>query len=413
MKRADIKRRPLADTTLAGLEPETKEYRELDGNGLYFRVKPDGGKSWQLRYKRPAGNWAWMGLGGYPEVSGALAREKAADLRKVVSSGADPLEQKRSAKAAIDAARTRTFRAAAEAWLKAKEEKGLASSTLNKIRTYLDKDILPALGDKPLDEITRTDCANLQASLEAREAHNVAEKCRTWVNQIFGRAIGLGLTENDPGSRLRDIAAQAPKTQQHPHLLEPELGEFLTALKNTPSRLTARTAAWLCIWTASRPGMVRLAEWKEFDLDKALWTTPASKMKMRRDFVCPLPRQALLALRELHALTGRSRWLFPGVGAKNPTISENTINKVFATIGYKGRLVGHGTRHTASTLLREHGWPKEHVEAQLAHKEEGISGVYNKAQYLEQRTAMMQWYADHLDKLQNGNVVLGQFGQAF
>ena len=158
--------------------------------------------------------------------------------------------------------------------------------------------------------------------------------------------------------------------------------------------------------------MVRLAEWKEFDLDRALWTTPASKMKMRRDFVCPLPRQALIALRELHTLTGRSRWLFPGVGAKNPTISENTINKVFATIGYKGRLVGHGTRHTASTLLREHGWPKEHVEAQLAHKEEGISGVYNKAQYLEQRAAMMQWYADHLDKLQSGGAVQGQFGQA-
>lgn len=143
MKRADIKRRPLADTTLAGLEPESKEYRELDGNGLYFRVKPDGGKSWQLRYKRPAGNWAWMGLGGYPEVSGALARDKAADLRKVVSSGADPLEQKRSAKAAIDAAKTRTFRAAAEAWLKAKEEKGLAPSTLQKIRTCLDVVLIP------------------------------------------------------------------------------------------------------------------------------------------------------------------------------------------------------------------------------------------------------------------------------
>ncbi len=412
MKRADIKRRPLADTTLAGLEPESKEYRELDGSGLYFRVKPDGGKSWQLRYKRPTGNWAWMGLGGYPEVSGALARDKAAELRKVVSSGADPLEQKRSAKAAIDAAKTRTFRAAADAWLKAKEEKGLAPSTLNKIRTYLDKDILPALGDKPLDEITRTDCAELQASIEARDAHNVAEKCRTWINQIFGRAIGLGLTENDPGSRLRDIAAQAPKTQQHPHLLEPELGYFLTALKNTPSRLTARTAAWLCIWTASRPGMVRLAEWKEFDLDKATWTTPAAKMKMRRDFVCPLPHQAVSALKELHCLTGRSRWLFPGVGAKNPTISENTINKVFATIGYKGRLVGHGTRHTASTLLREHGWPKEHVEAQLAHKEEGISGVYNKAQYLEHRITMMQWYADYLDALERGNVVQGQFDKA-
>lgn len=110
-------------------------------------------------------------------------------------------------------------------------------------------------GIRPLDDFTRTDCASLQAPIEARDSNNAAKKCCTRISQIFGLAIGLGLTEKDPGSRLRDITAQAPKTQQHPHLLEPELREFLPALKNTPSRLTARTAAWLCIWTASRPGM--------------------------------------------------------------------------------------------------------------------------------------------------------------
>ncbi|UVE16811.1 tyrosine-type recombinase/integrase [Pseudomonas sp. LS44] len=405
MKRSEIKRRPLADTVLASLEPDAKVYREPDGEGLYFRVKPNGAKSWELRFKATTGKWSWLGIGGYPEVGGELARKKARENRDQLSRGIDPLEQKRADKAATEIAKTRTFRVAADGWLKAKVDKGLADSTLSKIRTYLDKDILPALGDKQLDEITRTDCAALQASLEARNAHNVAEKCRTWVNQIFGRAIGLGLTENDPASRLRDIAAPTPKTQQHPHLLEPELPEFIRALKTTTSRLPAKTAAWLCIWTASRPGMVRLAEWSEIDFTAATWTTPADKMKMRRDHVAPLPRQALDALRELHRVTGRSRWLFPGVGPKNPTISENTINKVFAGIGYKGRLVGHGTRHTASTLLRENGWQKDHIEAQLAHKEEGIAGIYNKAQYLEQRTTMMQWYADHLDKLAAGNVV--------
>lgn len=405
MKRSQIKRRPLADTVLNSLEPDAQEYRELHERGLYFRVKPNGGKSWQLRYKNAASKWSWMGLGSYPEVSAKRAGEEADKLRKLISDGIDPQEQKLADKAAIKTAQTRTFRMAADGWLQAKVDKGLADSTLSKIRTYLDKDILPALGDKQLDEITRTDCAALQASLEARNAHNVAEKCRTWVNQIFGRAIGLGLTENDPASRLRDIAAPAPQTQQHPHLLEPELSEFIRALKTTTSRLPAKTAAWLCIWTASRPGMVRLAEWLEIDFDTATWTTPAAKMKMRRDHVAPLPIQAIDALRELHRVTGRSRWLFPGVGPKNPTISENTINKVFAGIGYKGRLVGHGTRHTASTLLRENGWQKDHIEAQLAHKEEGISGIYNKAQYLEQRTTMMQWYADHLDTLAACKVV--------
>ncbi|VVP64735.1 tyrosine-type recombinase/integrase [Pseudomonas fluorescens] len=411
MKRSEIKRRPLADTVLNSLEPDAQEYRELHERGLYFRVKPNGGKSWQLRYKNAASKWAWMGLGSYPEVSAKRAGEDAEKLRKLIRDGIDPQEQKLAAKAATVAAKTRTFRVAADGWLKAKVDKGLADSTLSKIRTYLEKDILPALGDKQLDEITRTDCAALQASLEARNAHNVAEKCRTWVNQIFGRAIGLGLTENDPASRLRDIAAAAPKTQQHPHLLEPELPEFIRALNTTTSRLPAKTAAWLCIWTASRPGMVRLAEWAEIDFDAATWTTPATKMKMRRDHVAPLPNQAINALRELHQVTGRSRWLFPGVGPKNPTISENTINKVFASIGYKGRLVGHGTRHTASTLLRENGWQKDHIEAQLAHKEGGISGIYNKAQYLEQRTTMMQWYADHLDTLAASNVVQVQFNK--
>ncbi|MFZ2321071.1 MAG: tyrosine-type recombinase/integrase [Pseudomonas sp.] len=405
MKRSEIKRRPLADTVLASLEPDSKVYREHDGDGLYFRVKPNGAKSWELRFKASSGKWSWLGIGGYPEVSGSLARTKAKSYRDQISDGVDPLEKKRADRIAIEESSTRTFRAAAEGWLQAKVDKGLADSTLSKIRTYLDKDILPALGDKLLDNITRTDCAALQASIEARDAHNVAEKCRTWVNQIFGRAIGLGLTENDPASRLRDIAAPAPKTQQHPHLLEPELPDFLRALKATTSRLPARTAAWLCLWTASRPGMVRLAEWSEFNLDAATWTVPAAKMKTRRDHVIPLPRQAVESLRALHYVTGRSRWAFPGTGPKNPTISENTINKVFAEVGYKGRLVGHGTRHTASTLLRENGWQKDHIEAQLAHKEEGVSGIYNKAQYLEQRTTMMQWYADHLDTLAAGNVV--------
>ena len=148
--------------------------------------------------------------------------------------------------------------------------------------------------------------------------------------------------------------------------------------------------------------MVRWAEWSEIDFDAALWTVPADKMKMRRDHDVPLPRQAIEALRELQRSTGRSRYLFPGIGAKHPVISENTINLTLCKIGYRGRLVGHGTRHTASTLLREHGWQKDHIEAQLAHKETGVSGIYNQASYLPQRRALVQWYADYLDCLADG-----------
>ncbi|OGQ52089.1 MAG: integrase [Deltaproteobacteria bacterium RIFCSPLOWO2_02_FULL_53_8] len=404
MKRADIKRRPLADTVLTALEPESVEYREPDGQGLYFRVKPDGNKSWQLRYKNAAGKWPFHGLGGYPAISGTKARELAAVARKEISNGIYPADKKAAKKAAIATANTKTFLIVAEQWFEFKQSKGLAESSLRKIRTYLDKDILPALGDKLLDDITREDCRKLQQSLEARDAHNVAEKCRSWLNQIFGWAIGCGLTDNDPASRLADIAAAAPPTKQFPHLLEPELPEFLQALRACTSRTPAKTAVWLCLWTASRPGNIREAEWAEFDLDAALWTIPGPKMKVRgrSAHVVPLPRQAVEALRSLRCITGRSRWVFPGNGAVNPFMSENTINTVIANAGFKGRLVGHGSRHTARTLLAEHEWSEDFRKEQTAHAKPGMEGVYDKAQYLPQRRVMMQWYADYLDCLADG-----------
>lgn len=402
MKRSDIKRRPLADTVLATLEPEATAYREADGNGLYFRVKPNDTKSWELRYKKPDGKWSWHGLGGYPELSGAKAREKAAEVRKLLVAGIDPVEHKAATKMADAIAAANTFRTAAEHWYQRKVDDGLADSTLRLMRGYLDNDVLPALGDKPISDVTRKDCADLQASIEARNAPNTRDKVRVALRQIFSQAIARGLCENNPASELLSISTKTPKAKQYPHLLEPELPAFLHNLRNTTSRLPARTATWMCLWTASRPGMVRWAEWSEIDFDNALWTIPADKMKMRRDHVVPLSRQMLDALRDLQRMTGRSRYLFPGIGPKKPVISENTINLTLSKVGYQGKLVGHGSRHTASTLLREHGWLKEHVEAQLAHKEAGVSGIYNQAQYLPQRRAMMQWYADYLDQLAVG-----------
>ncbi len=402
MKRSEIRKRPLADTVLASLEPESKEYRELDGNGLYFRVKANGQKGWLLRHKKPDGRWGWHGLGGYPEIPAKVARKKALELRELVAHGVDPVQHKAAQKAAREAAVLNPFRESVAYWYQRKVDDGLAESTLRLMRGYLDNDILPALGDKPITEITPRDCAALQESIEARGATNTRDKIRVALRQIFSQAIARGLCEVNPASELVTIATKTPRAKPYPHLLEPELPAFLQAMRGSTSRTPARTATWLCLWTASRPGMVRWAEWSEIDFETALWTIPAAKMKTRRDHVVPLSRQALDALRELHRLTGRGRYLFPGIGAKQPVISENTINLTLRKIGYRGRLVGHGTRHTASTLLREHGWHRDHVEAQLAHKEEGVAGIYNQAQYLPQRRAMMQWYCDYLDCLADG-----------
>jgi len=395
MKRTTIKRRPMADSVLKSLEPELKDYLELDSPGLYFRVKNTGTKSWVLRYKKPNGKWAWKGLGGFPGLSGKAARKKAADLLKQASDGVD-LSEPEGGASSVPA-----FREVAEQWYQRKANAGRSQATLSQMRRYLDKDVLPAIGDLPLDQITRRQCAEIQEGLQNRDAHNIARKVRGWVRQIFSLSIGLGLCENNPASELGAIAQEAPKTQHYPHLYEPELPEFLRALRNSNSRGITLAAIWTVLRTACRPGMVRFAEWPEFDLENGLWTLPAEKMKMRRDFVLPLARQTVSELTALHEVTGRERFVFPGNGSVNPVMSENTINKALRLIGYQGKLVGHGARHTASTLLREHGWDKQFVEAQLAHQEDGVAGVYNKAQYLAPRREMMQWYSDYLDELEN------------
>lgn len=376
-------------------------YGLADGGGLSLWVTPAGQRYWHFRY-RIDGKQPRVSVGVYPTISLQFAREKAAEMCALVARGIDPGQKRKQDKQASTESQTNLFSAAAEDWYQSKIKAGRSASTLNKMRTYLDKDILPILRNKHLPRVSRADCAAVQARIEKRGALNISRKVRGWLREIFSRAIAKGLCENNPASELRYIAKEAPKAAHHPHLLEPELPDFLRKLDNSSSRFINRTAAWMAILTASRPGMVRFAEWHEIDLDNAIWRIDAEKMKMRRMHVTPLPTQLLAMLKELREITGRQQHLFPGIGTKNTTISENTVNKVFQLIGYKGRMVSHGTRHTASTLLREHGWPKQFVDAQLSHKETGIAGDYNHAIYLAQRRLMMQWYADYLDALKVG-----------
>tara|TARA_B100000700_G_scaffold189815_1_gene209242 strand:- start:78283 stop:79524 length:1242 start_codon:yes stop_codon:yes gene_type:complete len=395
MKRSQIKRRPLADTVLSTLEPEAREYMESYGlDRLYFVVSPSGRKRWVVRYKKPTtGRWAYTGVGTYPEVKAKTARQAAQRIAETVASGIDPISGQAEAKVV-------TFAEVAEAWQAKRIADGRAAKTIKGARYWLDNDALPRLGKLDINAISRSDCADLQASIEARQAYNTAEKSRSWLNQIFGRAIALGLTDNNPASNLGDIAATPPAEERYPHLLEDELPDFLRALRASSSKAIVKTAAWLVIRTASRPGMVRWAEWSE--IDGETWRVPAEKMKTRKAHVVPLTPQARDLIEALRPYTGRSRYLFPGEGAATPVISDAAINSCFARIGYKGRMTGHGSRHTAKTLLREHGWPRDWTELQLAHKEGGMEGVYNQAGYLKHRKQMMGWYCDYLDAIERG-----------
>ncbi|MFL9962134.1 integrase arm-type DNA-binding domain-containing protein, partial [Paraburkholderia sediminicola] len=291
-----------------------------------------GNKFWHFRYRLP-GKQPRISLGRYPDITLQKARQQAAAYRTLVADGADPRAKRRIDRRRADTSDDGTFRAAAELWYKSKQDAGRSASTLNKIRTYLDKDILPEFSSIKLVNITRADCARIQERFEKRDALNVSKKARRWLREIFSQAIARGKCEFNPASELTVIAKPARKPKPYPHLLEPELPDFLRALDKSTSRLIAYVAAWMTIWTASRPGMVRYAEWTEVDLDGAPWTISAEKMKMRRSHVTPLPSQLVKALRELKELTGRHKYVFPGIGTKHEIMSENTINLVFSKIG--------------------------------------------------------------------------------
>lgn len=403
MKRRDIKKRPMADTTLAGLEPEASVYRELDGSGLYFRVKPNGQKSWEFRYKKPDGNWSWLGLGGYPAVSGSHARQKAAELRNHAADG-KPLATQSVRKAVDSESIVNSFETVGREW-HASRINGWDPGTAKRILGALEKHVFPVFGKRPHSAILPMEWMEFFRGMEQKGIIEQASRVRRYCAEIYDLARVTGRAIHNPIEGLRKFL-QTSKASNFAHVSTTELPALLRAINAYPHATDVRLGLRLLSLTAARPSELREARWTEFDFGKKLWTIPPERMKKRREHVVPLSRQAIQALDELHGLTGANSLLFPGRSDITKPRSDTVFLMALRRLGYEGRQTGHGFRHIASTLLNEHGFNADHIEAQLSHVKGGTAGVYNKAQYLEQRVTMMQWYADHLDELEQGDIAL-------
>ncbi|WP_312600826.1 tyrosine-type recombinase/integrase [Pseudomonas luteola] len=397
---------PLTVLQAKNAEPKAKPYGLPDANGLSLWIKPDGSKYWHFRYrlhdKQPR-----ISLGVYPAVTLAEAREKAAELRKLVAQGIDPSAKRKADKHQATEERANTFEAVADDWYAHRLPRWAQASAL-KARMYLDKDLIPALGKRPISAIERTELVKMLAAIEKRGALNVAKKCRQWLNQIFRFALAKGLIKYNPATDLDVVAAHAPAVRSHPFLPIAELPGLLEKLSTLQSRnVLTISAIRLLLLTGVRPGELRHAPWSEFDLEAGLWTIPAKRMKMRRPHLVPLPRQALEILHTLREITGRYELIFAGRNDPRRPMSENTVNKCLADLGYKDRQTGHGFRHLLSTELNSRGYNKDWIERQLAHGDEDeIRDTYNHAHYLEPRRQMMQAWADELDSLCSGSNIV-------
>lgn len=394
----------LTDTAARTAKPREKLYRLTDSAGLCLEVTPGGSKLWRFRY-RFGGKAKMMGLGAYPSVTLAKARERREDARRLLADDIDPSTHKQAEKRA-QAAHVHTFEELAREWY-AYNSPRWAPSTAAKALQYLEADILSVIGQRPLEEITRPELVALVRKVEKREAFNVAGKVRQWLSQIFRYGLAKGSVESNPATDLDVVAAIAPRTKNHPHVPLCEMPTLLSKLDTSKCDVTTTMAVRLLLFTGVRPGELRNAPWSEFDLESATWTIPAERMKARRSHIVPLPTQAVEILTKLREITGTYPLVFPGRNNRERPQSENTVNKALHQIGYEGRQTGHGFRHLLSTELNSRGYNRDWIERQLAHGDQDeIRDTYNHAHYLPQRRQMMQEWTNSVEALCAGDNIV-------
>ncbi|AFN31192.1 Integrase [Klebsiella michiganensis E718] len=373
-------------------------------------MNPNGSRYWRLKY-RIAGKEKLLALGVYPDITLAVARQKRADAKKVLAAGGDPGQEKQEEKQAKEQAVANSFERLAMEWHSHKStswSEGYAEHLL----MYLKKDIFPFIGQKAITDISQVEMLNVLRKMEQRGVLDKLKKTRQACRQIFTYAIITGRAEHNPVSDLAG-ALKPPKQQHYPHLLVDQIPDFLRALNEYSGSTITRNATRLLMLTGLRTIELRASEWVDIDFDKGIWNIPAERMKMRRPHLVPLSTQVRELLEEIHQLTGRGKYVFPGRNDAGKPMSEASINQVIKRIGYDGKATGHGFRHTMSTILHERGYNTAWIETQLAHVDKNsIRGTYNHAQYLDGRRDMLQWYADYMAALENGEyVVHGSFGK--
>ena len=391
----------LTDLEVKNSKPRPGKYTMAAGHGLTLLVMPDGAKYWRLRY-RLGGKPRMIGVGKpYPETSLKQAQTKAAEFRALIDAGMDPAEKRRVTKLAEKEQTANTFEQAADAWHTFRS-KVWDPKTAEQARIYLNKDLLPKLRNRPLESITPAELGTLVVGIEKRGAFDVAKKIRQWLRAIYSYARAKGWTSADPAKDLAAIAQRGPEKRNYAHLQVEELPAFLRALDAYDGSPLVKACAWLALWTANRPGVTRTLRWNEVDLEAGIWTIQKGRKGMKGGYyhLTPLPTQAIAMLLKVQEISASFEHVFIGRNDPLQPISDGAIAGMIKRIGYRSQQTMHGFRHLISTALNDGGYDSDWIERQLAHGDpDKIRGTYNKAAYLEPRRAMMQQWADYLDKL--------------
>ena len=404
---------PLTDSQCKNLALPAKGINQLsDGHGLSLQADSKGGKYWRLRYYHPhTKKREEIRLGIYPDVSLKAARVKREEIRALLEKGIDPKQHQQEQEIKQRNQALNSFEAVARKWhtdQQAKPDKWTPEHAHRLLRS-LELHIFPDIGQRPIAEIMPLEVLSLLQRLEAAGKYDTAHKVYDVVNQVFSYAVRLRICVFNPAAELRRELAQV-KQQSFHHLSDPaEIGQLLRDIDGYTGTPQVRILLKLSPYVFTRPAELRMMKWAELDWDNGIWEKSGEgeqkgeRMKNGLDFLIPLSRQAAALIEQMKPITGHYDYVFWNKGTGQP-FSEAAASKALHRLGYKDKQTMHGFRHIASTALNEQGFNGDWVERQLAHKDPNQTRkTYNKAEYLEQRTAMMQAYADYLDSLKDGN----------
>ena len=413
---------PLTDIQVKNAKPKAKPYTLADGGGMYLEVAPTGSKIWRMAYRQPNGKNTRMTFGAYPEVTLLDARQKRMDAKKQKAAGTDPAQAKRIEKISKATASANTFEAVAREW-HANKLDSWQERTATNILHRLEVDVFPLIGRHPIAEIKAPVILDVLRQIEKRGALDMAKRQGQVCGQIFRYAIASGKADNDPVPSLRG-ALKPSASGHHAAITADELPEFLRAFEKIEGRMFVPTKVMfrLMMMTFVRTSELTETPWSEIDLENESWVIDWHRMKMGKKKVNPrkvnhhvfLPTQGWALLRELHAITGGNKYLFPNMRDHEKPATNFGILAAVKRMGYGGKMTGHGFRSLAMGVIKERlGYRHEVVDRQLSHASGDAYGeAYDRAMFLDERRVMMQQYADYLDTAASGKVIAGRFGKA-
>lgn len=397
----------LTDAQVRKIKPLEKKKRYADEKGLYLEVTPAGGKFWRVKY-RFNGRESTLTIGSYPEITLAQARRARDEARIQLYKSIDPNAVKNERLQQTD--ESILFKSLAMEWMEDRKAVIKETTYLRDLSVF-EKDLFPALGEMPIDQIKGKDVLACAKKIEERGAQEMAKRSIPLVGRIFRFAIRKGIIENDPTPHLQE--ALKPRKVKHMARLDiSEFPAFLERMDRYHGNLIIKSALQLMTLTFVRTAELRLMEWDEIDFENKLWRIPAHKMKMALPHIVPLSKQAIEILELIRPITGIKQYVFYNYSTAKP-ISSNALLCAIRTMGYNGRMTGHGFRGLASTTLHEQGYMHDAIEVQLAHKVgNAVSQAYNHAQHIDYRIKMMQEWSDFIDSLRNNVIPFPKYKMA-